>query len=684
MKKNNFFKIGLTLLVAALVTFGACKKKELIKIIGIIQGVAYDGNTNEALDGVTATWMVNGEVKTATANTNGYTASDLPPGEYYLTFTKEGYTTVVANEFIDRDRYTGDERTVSGGDNYYETHTVNPIMYPLNGALKGTILKQKNGLTSPAEGVVVYITYQTPATGGDANDSRTQGITPNVYADTTDTNGEYNFENVPATAVTISTATYNDGVTDFGTYTANATLTSGATINMAETTLNIVDAIPQVASANFANNQKIDVDENIIISFSKEVDQSSFEATLNNGAIDVSVSWSKAISTVTINPDEILNPGTGYNLSVTGKSTDGLDFAYNFVVTTVDGIAYQGSNLYNVEGNPVQDFAVGSDITVDFNIEPNQEQTEAKGGYFTLYFDQDEDGNVNYNDRLDATVSYSGKVITLNPTANLQANKQYVLMYNVYSEYESNNTFKTIIFKTKSDLTAPGQITGFTIDMGEDWTANFNTTDVNFEFNRVTGAEYYELWAKDNNKNQNYVYLGRVFDLGDYDQTATQNTMKSLPATFDYYEDDGIQTPFSHGTVITYKMKAVNDAGEGAWSSTIDIKDETEITSFQSVSQSETSNNSGGTSSVTVEITCKANTGEYFDTSSVPQFDVDFVWGDELDPSDISYTWTDHQELVISFTVPASTNYSGNDIEIDNFKDSSGNEVSTKIVLNIW
>ncbi len=698
MKKRNLIKIGISAFLAFAIIIGACKKKELIKVIGIIQGVAYDGNTNAALDGVTGTLMMNGEVKTVTSTVDGYTFTDLIPGEYSVTFSLTGYTTVVGSEEIENN-YDGAQSTVRGGANYYETRVLNPVMYPLTGALKGTIYKSINGTKTPAVGVTVVLDFGNPQNVGDEDENdASYGITPNEYTATTDANGDFSFADVPAAPATVFTLAFNDGTTDFSTTSTSVSLKPGIIGDVGDLSISNSDGSPALASDNFLNGT-LTPDASLVLGFSKEIDQTSFTATLydesgTSGSIveTTIVGWTKAVNTVTIDPVSNLNPGSTYTLLISGKSTDGIDiniYSYNynqFRFTVTPGIQFVSSNLETSEDVYTEEFAVASDITVNFNISPNEAQTLAQG-HVTLY--DAINGSSGSGNPVDAVVTFSGNTVTINPDASLEEDREYSLDYSIYSQYTLNSTSKTgtsaIDFKTISTLTAPGQVTGYTIDMGTNWTADYNDGTsgnlVNFQFTRVAGAEKYEIWAKDDNKNLNYVNLGYVNDLGDDIQDATQDIAKMLPTYFDYFEDDGTYyTPLGHGTTVTYKMRAVNDAGNGTWSTEIPIKDQTAFdggdlmidnNQNDGTSPNVTANNTAGTTALTITMQFSIYGGRY--TTKVAPSIALYNGGTVVSGANITFAWDDHDSGTITFVVPIGADYSPYEIRVSGVSDSSGN-----------
>jgi hypothetical protein len=110
-----------------------------------------------------------------------------------------------------------------------------------------------------------------------------------------------------------------------------------------------------------------------------------------------------------------------------------------------------------------------------------------------------------------------------------------------------------------TDVT-PGKITGFVKNMGATWKADWNTTLINFKWNAIAGAEWYEIYAKDNHKNTDFIkvatHTARKFVTWD---TGSVNFNEPPNQQFDLYSGDGILTPFSDSNRITFKIRAVGD-----------------------------------------------------------------------------------------------------------------------------
>ena len=231
-----------------------------------------------------------------------------------------------------------------------------------------------------------------------------------------------------------------------------------------------------------------------------------------------------------------------------------------------------------------------------------------------------------------------------------------------------------------SDVTAPAQVAGFAIDMEEDWMADWNTTSITFKWNTVDGADAYIVWASDNQYNPNLITVG-VFEHMDYvpDQSGTV----VLPSQFDYYDDDGIQTPFTSGTELTFQIVAVNDAGEGTYSASVTVGDETSpvVTSFN---QSGTADNPDSTSTQSFTVDLSAN--EYL-SGADPTFGFVESGGDTnyvLPNSSVSLDWdSDMMGGTFTVVVPAGKDGSGDEFFITNLKDASENASSDTVRVTL-
>ena len=293
----------------------------------------------------------------------------------------------------------------------------------------------------------------------------------------------------------------------------------------------------------------------------------------------------------------------------------------------------------------------------------------------------------------DITLSGEGEVVfvsswtnditlTIDPLVTLQASTTYSLSLNGKSQ-DNNDYSASLSFVTEdneiADTTAPAQVTGFAVDEEGDWTADYNTTSITFKWNTVDGADGYIIWASDNQYNPSPVTVG-IFEHMDYVTDQSGNVV--LPSQFDYYDDDDAQTPFTSGTELTFQIVAFNDAGEGTYSGSVTVGDETSPSS--SLSQIGTADNPDSTSTHSFTVTLSAN--EYL-SATEPTFGFVEMGGDTnyvLPNTSVSLDW-DSDIMGVTFTVvvPAGKDGSGDTFFITNLKDASENASSETVSVTL-
>jgi hypothetical protein len=689
MRKKVLTTLGLSILLATLVFVG-CKKEELIKYVGIIQGVVYDGNTNAPIDGVTVKLMVDGVVVDTLSTVDGYSVADLPSGEYYLTFSKTGYATTVVGEnipvYLANENPTLRVRKDDTRNEILFTRTLNPVMYTLDGAVSGTVYKMVNGYKLPAEGFTVQVLYQAPAESGSQTEDgiTNQGLTPNLYTAVTDAEGNYELTALPAGPGTITILAKNDGTTDFGaSATLNVRFTPGTTITTGDLmvyqansgNLEIVDGnIIEISSGI----EKLDVTENITMTFNQNIASKEIKlwSNVDNRYIPVTTSG-KALTTITVDPQEILNVGGSYTLDVYAISSENETFHNFYNFSAQDGIEFVSTNLEIADGQPNEDFVITDNITFNFSMTIDAAKT-AMDGDVTL---RDED-----NQEVLVVVTYSENMMTIDPVESLEPGMDYNVAYTVYSSLINDNASDNFDFTTALTITVPGQVGGFKFDdvYPSDYKFDHDATGVLFQCNAVAGAEDYEVWAKDNKNNTDWIYLGSGSPPNDYEQENVIHWAVALPSQFDYFEDDGVQTPLSHDTQVSFKVRATNEAGDGIFSGTILTISDTQTPDRYSEFNAEIDANSWGhannsleTDDFVYEINIDAVAGFYFDTTDASLvLLIEDNGGDNLSSSQITLTWTDHQTGTIRIQIPDGDNYLGHEISIAGLRDASGNESS--------
>ncbi|OQY00761.1 MAG: hypothetical protein B6I20_08350 [Bacteroidetes bacterium 4572_117] len=569
MRNKNIIKLVSLALIVAMVVFAGCQKQEVIKIIGFIQGHAFDGNTNAPLDNVKITWSVAGKKdSTVVSAADGYLISNLPSGDYSLWCSKENYTTILTDIRIGEE-FTITE-TVRGGANKEQIVTYNPNLYPLNAGFSGRVYKNEDGVDIPVEGAKVQLDYNSQT----EDDEENYRFIPNLYEAVTDANGYYSFTNIPATRVYIRFLDFTD--------------TNGETYG------------------NHTNYTKY------------------------------------------------LQSGNNY---ANGNT---------ILTRVVDGIHLTETNAWSSTGVGTDDFVVTSNIFLTFNKNVDQGNTKSRG-YVYLQ---------NAGIDIAAEVTFLDNEININPEESLNPNTTYEVAYMVYALQGYDVTTSSFSFTTADDATIPNKIENFQISseiMGVDWKADYNTTSIVFSFNKIDDAERYEVYAKDDNNNHEYSRLIETVNVDQVD--GLFHIFVPINQKFDYYNSDIYQTPFSHGTTVSFKIRAVNSAGKGEFSDVVDIKDELPFTNADlniSNTQSQSANNIANTEPIEITMQFSVSNSRYADKSVTPIVRL-FNGATEITPFNSEVTWVNHQNGTIVFTVPAGEDYSGMELRLYNVTDSSGN-----------
>ncbi|MCF6239754.1 MAG: Ig-like domain-containing protein [Bacteroidales bacterium] len=332
-----------------------------------------------------------------------------------------------------------------------------------------------------------------------------------------------------------------------------------------------------------------------------------------------------------------------------------------------DPIRLINSNAWSATNVGTDNFVVSDNITLTFNKDVDETVTMNKSGGVWLY---DNSGQI-----VDISVTYTDNVITVDPNEDLIPGKQYNINWNVYSSSEYDNIGDNFYFRTEDNSVVPVAVSNLAVYydyMGTGWVADYNTQGIYFSFDIVSNADYYEVFVKDTYNNTEYVKIAN-FNQFDYQQ-GKYIAWIYLPSRFDYFLDDGVVTPFSYGTIVSYKVRAVNTAGAGDFSNVVTVKDETAFNSgdLNIYNQDVSANNSAGTSDLTVSFEFGISSGQYADVSHTPTVKL-YNGATEITPLTTTFTWDTHQHATITLIVPAGQDYSTFQLRVYDVNDSSGN-----------
>lgn len=662
--------VSLFLAIVSMFILSTCGE-EVVKpeqdaiVVGSIHGVVENATTGERLNDVTVTWASGDSilsVRTTTTDDKGYyIINGLNPGTYTLSFTGlDGFT-----------EYTGTagippvSEVVAYGDEdakgvYYVSASLDASLYELTGGFKGVIWAPlDDGTSTAASGATVQF------------DVSSSYVVPNVYKTTSGEDGSFSLTGLPAGAYgDLYVLPYSDGEVSYATKSVTSdALSSGEVKNVGEITLVLATGTPFLVNSDFEGEEDIKVDASLTGTFSKSIDSASFGVEISGygpGSEGLSVSWTESI-TFTITPSYPFMVETYYSVTLSGMSVDGNYFDFTTSsFRTEEGIALVATNLWVDENMTVaDDFPVDGAATLTFSreVDLTSENTD-----INLY-----DAG---NKPVDAAKSLSSDnlVLTFTPSASLAAGKNYSVKGNVASTLRDDGTYVLIAFTTAAAaVDAPAQVTAAEHDSTYgDWPVDYDSRSFRFKWTGAVGAEGYNIYAKDTHNNRNYVYVGTLPVGDDQAPEASYSKIVTLPASFDYFEDDVIVTPFTHGTQVTFIIRAYNGAGEGPASAEITLSDKQSPTAHTLYGQSGTTDNSGGASPLVV--TVSLSTGEYLSragtTVQVGGYQVSVVM-----------EWNDtNTGGTVKITIPAYSTKVGEELSI-NKEDTSGNEATDTLVL---
>ncbi|MBU0473778.1 MAG: carboxypeptidase regulatory-like domain-containing protein [Bacteroidetes bacterium] len=403
------------------------------RVIGSIHGVVTDANTNTRIFGVEVTTVVNGKVfKTLTDSLGYYSITNLSTGDYEISYSgKKDFAIGRTTVSIPTLQQIGITEFPTSEDFHY-SEKMDIDLYMLNAGLTGKVwTKFDDENTIIASGVMVIADFSN------------YDISPDKYITTTNSDGSFTFNNLPATGnVELITMPYNNGISNYSVNSTSAILLPNIITNANNIILSIAQESPFVVQNNFKNNN-FNLYDDIILTFSKEMEPSSFYISLSSttfGTVEYEATWNSSNITLSINPFVALQVNETYYLTINGKSKDNNLFSESFTFGTKQGIQFVKTNLERTDGI-FDEFSIFNNIEITFseNVDLNN-----KDGYVYLIDENSEIGQTT-----NSISPQDTKTLVINPIENMKYDHNYTLSYKVYSTYERDYASGLISFRTK-------------------------------------------------------------------------------------------------------------------------------------------------------------------------------------------------------------------------------------------
>jgi hypothetical protein len=430
-----------------------------------------------------------------------------------------------------------------------------------------------------------------------------------------------------------------------------------------------------VASSNL--DDPIDPDENIIITFSENIDTETFAARIS-GTSDVTASWSGR--TVTIDPVEVLEMGTDYSVSFDNIiSTDGVDYFGSSVPfsTTPPGMLLY-TNFEQDADSTITDFDATGNIILTFS----DTLTGFDASNTNLY--NSETTAANSLGVVPASISVSGMTLVIDPTNSLQADASYWVDYRVFGSsgfLDDNDSGTTGSFQVEGAAapSLPVEVTNFALET-DATTVDYDTTSLSFSWTRGTGVDTYRIYAFDVISHAEEVVVGTFTDGDalDYNDDMTgsivlQNIGGEANFDFDAAPSDATVQPFAWANDITFSIAAVNETGEGLHSTTTYTVDDDVVPTVAVAGTIDAATASGSDLTDTVTLTFS----EFLDQDSIEGNITETIIDTDVT---IDIDWTNASTITLTVTIPdGSAVISGETITIP-FSDQNGNAGTAEVI----
>jgi hypothetical protein len=323
LNKSIMKKLLYLFLLAAFVV-NSCSKDKLVTVNGIIQGYVKDYYSTTYLSGAVIQYQVGGDTLSAVSDSSGFfSISGLVPGDYRLKVSHAGYLSEELYAWIEP---LYDAPTVKGGGKVDYIESVDANLPELSASVSGTIKKTvgPNNIVQPAANVTITVQVYY------------DNYFPRQFTTTTNSNGEYSLNSLPASYVYVYVESINDA-DNYYPYSYSTSMYLSPNQNFVlNTTLNRYDAGIYLTSTSLdAGNgiyrNDVAVDEDIVLNFNMNVskDQTLFYGgiALTGVTFDPDADFTFSGGRVTINPPTDLTADTDYILSFTIYSTIPGDYA---------------------------------------------------------------------------------------------------------------------------------------------------------------------------------------------------------------------------------------------------------------------------------------------------------------------------------------------------------------------
>jgi len=641
------------------------------RVVGDIHGVITDFCTQSHFDSaaVSISWIVDGQLMTAQSKNYGYYAiTELPPGDYVITFDgPESHALGRIEVHIPTLEELG-EAIPPASEDWEHSVSANVSLYGRNVGVTGLVYKKDDGHNySLAEGVSVVVDYS------DDHDHDFM-VFPIKYTAITDANGFFTFDSLPgAPSAMLRTLPYTVNGKYYPATSTSLSLEQNAILSANQIKLGIETTEPFLTFNNFMDIHNFPVDGTIRMTFSKAMEIGTFtyhlQGDLAGGwtTIECDTTWT-GDTQLTIAPYKVLPVSTPLRLTLQGVSQDQHAFtAVDHDFSTQPGIAFVATNTENAEGLH-EDFPLASNVEIHFSMPVAEAE---------LYlFDITDPANPFYVHGTTAIDGTDNTMVSFDPAANLEPDTEYAIQYEVASAIPGNEIMGRIDFTTVATVTAPARVNNFRLT-NTAMAIDFNTRNFTFRWDTVVGADFYHIFARDSRSNTDHVLIKEI--TAD-DALTWMSTTVTLPDQFDYYDDDGVVTPFLNATTVTFAVYAWNDAGFSPVRESGPYSDNTDPVPVLSA-QSSTADNSAGTATKT--ITLRVDSGEPLSTLTIDFVDSN---NDSVLLSSSAATYTLDANLygaTIRVVIPASTDVSGDRIQV-RATDTSSNitDPAASVILN--